>query len=829
MEGSLPELLAPAGGPAEFNAALAAGADAIYCGFGSTFNARRGAESFSSGTFKDACRKAHLAGVRVYVTVNVAIRDEEMPVVLALVRRVWLLGADAVIIQDWGLLSQITKRWPDIECHVSTQANVHDARATRWCGELGVARVTLSRELSLAEIETIAHTGVELECFCHGAICICYSGICHMSSCAGNRSANRGACAQPCRLPYELVDEQGRVLSTPERGRPLCPKDYYSFDLLERLISTGVRSLKVEGRLKGPDYLVSVIGAYREQLDDFRAGVKPSSDQLQKRRTRLKRAFNRDFTDAYLLGTSGDELMSYERSNNRGEIVGEVVESWSLGSTKVRRGGRGGGRERLRTIHVAQTRVLLHKPVAEGDLLEVRPQSDFNQFLTTFAPCDANSGQTIDCKTKRAMENGSVVRVIRSKKAMGNGASAASLEVPRKRAVNVAIRAKKGRPFEVELRTVDGVGHAVAAGFVVEAARTRAVSETDLVEHVGRMGATPFEPVSFEVELDEGCGMRFSEVHEVRARACKTLEQRLLEPYERRSLPGAPSFEKLQRELDLQSASSLSADLQQSIELCALVSSPVMAAVARNAGATRIYASSDALEEGAWSGEVIPHLDEVCREGDHVRLAPWVAKGKPVAVGNVSELVLARKRGATPEIRGCIPVHNKSCVKALVDAGACGIWLSPELSMSEIEVLGASSPVPLGYVVYGRTRAMTCEHCVLQVADQCVDSCGHCSLRARKLFLRDDKGSLYPVQTDLRGRSRVYSSHSLDATPFVAELIQAGIRRLGIDCTLLSANETEDAILRVVRAIHSYRHGEQSVCGKQGQELNAGHLFSPIL
>ena len=169
----VPELLAPAGGPEPFDAALAAGADAIYCGLGNDFNARRGARNFTDETFAEACRRAHLAGVRVYVTVNVAVSTSELPRVLELVRRAWLLGADAFIIQDWGLLAEVRRTWPQIETHVSTQANVHDARGVAWCRDLGVDRVTLSRELSLPEIARISREGVELECFGHGALCFC--------------------------------------------------------------------------------------------------------------------------------------------------------------------------------------------------------------------------------------------------------------------------------------------------------------------------------------------------------------------------------------------------------------------------------------------------------------------------------------------------------------------------------------------------------------------------------------------------------------------------------------------------------------------------------
>ena len=164
----VPELLAPAGGPEPFNAALAAGADAIYCGVGNDFNARRGAKNFDDESFAAACRRAHVAGARVYVTVNVAVSTAELPRVLELVRRTWLLGADAFIIPDWGLLAEVRRRWPQIETHVSTQANVHDARGVAWCRDAwGVDRVTLSRELSLAEIARIVHVGLRGDVHLH--------------------------------------------------------------------------------------------------------------------------------------------------------------------------------------------------------------------------------------------------------------------------------------------------------------------------------------------------------------------------------------------------------------------------------------------------------------------------------------------------------------------------------------------------------------------------------------------------------------------------------------------------------------------------------------
>ena len=829
----MPELLAPAGGPEPFNAALAGGADAIYCGLGNDFNARRGAKNFDDESFSAACRRAHLAGARVYVTVNVAISTDEMPRVLELVRRAWGLGADAFIIQDWGLMAEIRRRWPEVETHVSTQANVQDARGVAWCRDVwGVDRVTLSRELSLEEVSRIAEEGVELECFGHGALCFCYSGVCLMSSLAGGRSANRGLCAQPCRLPYDLVDEDGQVLEIPgvatqglpekNRGvggtRLLCPKDYCTVDHLAEMRDAGVGSLKVEGRMKAPDYVFSVVSAYRGALDALAAGEKDGRLEAVRHR-QLKRAFNRDFTDSYLWGRSDNDMMSYERSNNRGEVVGEVVGSRELEDAVVRRGGGSGGRERLRRHTRADVEVRLSAPVGAGDLLEIRPVDDPTQFLTAPAPADAEAGETVTCRTARPMPVGSVVRVIRSQRALDDAARVADKDVVRRRPVRVRVTARLGEPFAVELACVDGAATARAEGFVVEAARTKAVTGEDLVEHVGRMGQSPFEPVGWDVELDPGCGMGFSAVHKVRAEACRLLEEALLAPYASRvACKGDRHFCTHRRRRAKVPVPFAHA--------CALVMTLECAESALAAGATRVYAPADELAEGSWPEGVIPWLDEVCREGDHPRLDPWARAGEPVAVGNVSELALAAQRGAAPEVRSCIPVHNASCVAALEEAGAAGLWLSPELTLDEVCALARVATVPVGLAVFGRERVMTSEHCVLQALGKCVHDCRRCALRRRRLSLRNIDGKELPVRTDVNGRSRIFSANPLDATPQAAELIAAGVSRLLVDGQLMDAAEVGAAVARTVRAIEAARDGRRPAQRVSG--ATSGHLFAGI-
>lgn len=881
------ELLAPAGGPEPFRAALAAGADAIYCGVGNDFNARRGADNFTFDTFEAACREAHLAGARVYVTINIVIKTDEMNRALALVYQTARRGADAFIVQDWGLLSEIHTRWPELELHVSTQANIHDTRGVIWCREHSAQRVTLSRELSIDEIAAISRVGVDLEVFGHGALCFCYSGVCQLSSTTGRRSANRGLCAQPCRLPYELVDETGKLLSAVGRTRPLCPKDACTATDIDALMAAGVHALKIEGRMKAPDYVWNVVSAYREQIPQNRdmaevasvsASISASASVLssapesssasaslptaRQRRLaastgsghtsfneafhapklgstplsravqhRLKRVFNRDFTDAYLHGTSNDDMMSYERSNNRGELVGTVVSS--SGGTQQRRDGKGALHKNPRqNRHAVTCLVTIHldESVGEGDLLELRPQTQADAFLTTTAPRDAVAGETIVCHVARQMPVDCPVRLIRSKAAHDQAHEAISRERVCRRSVDVHITAYQGEPFSVQLvcvdRPRDKQGHliqATAHGFIVEPARTRSVSVDDLIEHVGRMGTSAFAPRHIDVDLDANCGMGFSAVHAVRAHACELLEQAILAPWVERAehLARPPKRGHTSVRVSRQSTAPTLAP-----EVCALVASPEAARRAQEAGTTRLYASSDAMEYGTWPAECIVVLDEICRESDHARLDSYICPQQSVAVGNISELAYAAQLGARPEIRSCIPVHNTSCLTALERSGAAGVWLSGELTLEEIAQLAPAAHVPVGLVVSGRPRAMTSEHCVLQTANACIHNCSKCTLRQQTLYLRNKEGDLLPVQTDPHGRSRIYGATPLDITPQIAELLDAGISRFAVDASLLNEDETAASVSRLHRALAAALQGRTPP--ERKVHTTTGHLFVGI-
>ena len=306
-----PELLAPAGGMRELMAAVQSGADAVYLG-AAEFSARAGASNFSYDELRAAVRYCHIYGVKVHCALNTLIKENEIGSAVAAAVNMYDCGVDAIIIQDLGLAAYLRKALPDIELHASTQMTVTSLEGVRYLSGHGFSRVVLARELSMSEIEAIAkNTDTELEVFVHGAICMCYSGQCLMSSILGGRSGNRGRCAQPCRLKYEL-SKNG---SGEACAYALSPKDMALISQLPELTRIGVASLKIEGRLKSAEYVSAVTGIYRKYLDD--PGKVTEEDMKE-----LEAAFSRSgFTDGYFTGRLGRDMMAHDNpANNSGSV-----------------------------------------------------------------------------------------------------------------------------------------------------------------------------------------------------------------------------------------------------------------------------------------------------------------------------------------------------------------------------------------------------------------------------------------------------------------------------------------------------------------------------
>lgn len=296
------ELLSPAGGWEAMVAAVQNGADAVYMGFGG-LNARRSARNFTDEEFRAAVAYCHLRGVKVYLTLNTLVTDRELPAAAQALQKASDMGVDAILIQDWGVWRLAREIAPEVPLHASTQMSLHTLGGACRAAELGLERVVLARELSRRDIHTITRgCPAEIEVFGHGALCMCYSGQCEMSAVIGGRSGNRGACAQPCRLPYGVNEKAAG-------GHPLSLKDANLADYVQELEQMGVACLKLEGRMKRPEYVAVITGIYRRLLDEKRGPSREESRQLEA-------AFSRSgFTDGYYKGRTGPEMFGTRPEN----------------------------------------------------------------------------------------------------------------------------------------------------------------------------------------------------------------------------------------------------------------------------------------------------------------------------------------------------------------------------------------------------------------------------------------------------------------------------------------------------------------------------------
>ena len=314
--GKIPELLAPAGSYEGLKAVIAAGADAVYIG-GSRFGARAYADNPEEDQLIDAIEYAHLRGVKVYLTVNTLLKEDELESLPDWIRPYVERGVDAVLVQDFGVLRILRKHFPQLVLHASTQMCVSGPEGAKLLSSCGISRIVPARELSIRELKTLKEeSGLEVECFIHGALCYCYSGLCLFSSIAGGRSGNRGRCAQPCRL-LGLVDDRhfdGRtsIMEEPEARHFLSPKDLNTLSLLPELIEAGIDSFKIEGRMKQPEYAAGVVSVYRKHLDLLVSGkMREHQQSLKEDNQVLYDLYNRNgFTDGYFTRHNGKSMMA---------------------------------------------------------------------------------------------------------------------------------------------------------------------------------------------------------------------------------------------------------------------------------------------------------------------------------------------------------------------------------------------------------------------------------------------------------------------------------------------------------------------------------------
>lgn len=825
------ELLAPAGSREALVAAVENGANAIYLA-GNAFGARAYASNFDREALREAIHFAHLRKVAIHVTVNTIVADEEMGPLRDYLRFLYEAGADAVLVQDLGVARVAHETVPDLPLHASTQMSVSSLEGVRALAELGFTRVVLARELSLKEIRHIcAHASVEIETFMHGALCVCYSGQCLMSSMIGGRSGNRGRCAQPCRLPYTLVDEKGQdVLGDKAGSYLLSPRDLSTIDVIPDLIEAGVSSLKIEGRMKRPEYVATVVRTYREAIDTYYAGK--GYAVTQEERDDLAQIFNRDFTTAYLEGRPGKAMMSDRRPNNRGLLIGRVTAyDWDRRIVTVKLSGRLGLGDQVDfwvKVGGRVTATISALTDAKGRAVEEGQAGDTVSFAIPSAVRDHD--RVFKVYDARLME--------RAKETYASGAPVRRIPVA------IEVRAAIGEPLTVTLCDAEGHRGEGRTDFIGEPARKRPLSEETVRKQVSRLGTSVYEMKSLHCDIAGEVMVPMSEINEARRKAVEALDALRLKEIEAREHRPEPKF-----------TDRIARPTPKKAHFLVAVDTLGKAEAALAAGADGILFGGESYEhrviapeeyERAWqmAREAGARIDfntpRIVHDGQqkHVeRLLDAFAAFPPdaVHVHNIAMLALVRRlTDFAIHADYSLISYNKQTLAFLKDYGASGATLSPELTAKEIRQLAKESPLPLTCIVHGRLELMVSNYCV---TGSFLGGCGEgpCTQPCTRghFALKDRKDALFPLAMDQFCHMHVLNSKVLSMMLHAMKFRTAGIETMQIEAKAMGEKEIA-AIVKAYRKAMTFPEEPAEdqlswIHEQEGKDITRGHYFRGVL
>lgn len=699
------ENLAPAGNWDALRSAVAAGADAVYLGY-AAYSARAGAGNFDEQQLRDAVRFAHLHHVRVHVTVNTLIKDGELAGVVDVLRLLSEIRVDAVLVQDLGVLRMARRCFPDLPIHASTQMAIHNATGVRFCRNQGMTRAVLARECSAAEIALAAKEGIEIEVFGHGAQCVAVSGECLFSSVVGGRSGNRGRCAQPCRLLYTYRGKTAAWLS---------PRDVCMRDDLPELNKAGVASIKLEGRLKRPEYVATIANSYRNAIDAMDNGHFRKADEAEM--TGLRQIFSRGgFMRGYAMGAEDAGVIDPVRVSHGGVKIGRV--EFAAGN---------------------MARVRLERSLDDGDGLQIRTAQGDAELI--YAGHDTEAGQIAvvrlrpDIRTKAGDE----VYRLTSEKQLQWARSLAIPAIP----ADMALIAYPGKPLALTM--TDGESSVTVTGDTVAPAQSRAMSEEDARRSLGKLSDTPFSLRTLTVQT-AGAFVPVSALNQLRREACQQLAEARIAAFTRKAEREEPADDLIYP--DTPDAPSM-----------AIVRTREQADAMQGAADLLVWYPedfrADALESGLrdMPDGVWLQLPTVCEEKTLDLLCDFVQRnaGKlgGIVLGSVGQL--GRTWNVPMGAGSGIPVMNRRAAQFLLEQGCRFVTASSELSGAELRTLMQNHP-PVVVPAYGREQLMLLHHCPARTylgLTKGHAACRMCDQHSPDALagqtLTDRRGTVYPL------------------------------------------------------------------------------------
>ncbi|MDU5645906.1 MAG: U32 family peptidase [Veillonella sp.] len=813
QKGFIMELLAPAGTMENFMAALESGADAIYLG-GKVFNARAHATNFGIDELREAVRLAHILDVSVYVTVNILIGDTELKDLEQYIKDLDSIGVDAIIVQDLAV-AEIAKRVaPNIHLHGSTQMTAATLDAVRFYESLGFTRVVLARELSLKEIQHICkHCKAEIEVFVHGALCVCYSGQCLMSSFIGGRSGNRGACAQPCRLPYELLDSKGESVLPKHEAYLLSPKDLNYSEHMNELVAAGVTSFKVEGRMKKVSYVRQVIGTYREILDE--------ASIHENQRKALASGFNRGFSTAYLEDTVGRQMMTVVAPNHQGKPIGESY-------TKK-----------------GEVYLSLTEPIEQGSLVKILQSNGSVTYYTVDDEWTCVSDTLYKGRPAEGLAVGQLYLASTPKNTKSRGLQ----EFTRKYDMSVYLSVgSDGETNYTELTAIldSGLSVTVTNEYVPAIANKVPTSLEKVTEQLGRLGNTLFR-LSY-VDIPDGPYMwPASVLNALRRDAVTALETALIthhvESWQALQVIGDVDYDfKAQHELSYDTCPMISARVDEIEGVKAAISG----------GAQKIVFGGDRLSRTPYALSIYDEVARLCAQSDvictfatprvvkddeveaykHTLEAIVQAHPDSISIHVPQALLWLRELGYTGAIEADtgLNIFNTPTLHFWEQLHISCVNPSQELTLKQITELAKHSHVPIETMIHGYTEMMISEYCAI-ASFVGTGSKVNCPMPCVKesYSLKDRKGEIFPIRTDPYCRMHIMNSHEMDMRAYVPMLLQKGISILRVDGRHMKPSYVKDIVSQYVGIATGTMEAPPKKIDSQGESITRGHYFRGIL
>lgn len=776
------ELLAPAGDLTCLRAAVENGADAVYFGLDCGFNARARAGNFSLRELPAAMRLLHERGMRGYLTLNTLAFTDELKELETLIRQITDAEVDAVLVQDLGVAQLIRSTSPELALHASTQMTLATAEAIQIASRLGIERVVLPRELSLEQISLIhAQTSMELEAFVHGALCVAWSGQCLTSEALGGRSANRGQCAQACRLPYQIICD-GQHVETGSQQYLLSPQDLAAFPLLGEMLQAGVRSFKIEGRLKTPEYVANITRHYRQALDDAIAGLSVAFPTRQVQE--MEQSFSRGFSTGWLQGHDHKALVPATSSSKRGVLLGEVVRvledavlvklqySIRAGDGVVFDGDRYRGTEQGgRVYHVRKDGVLQHQQVETGTV-----ELSFDNRAIQLH--QVTPGQLI-WKTDDPRLNEELRRTFTGPDPI------------RRVALHLQVTAVPGKPLRITGKADNGCTCEVFSEQTLEPARRHPLTSETLREQLGRLGGSLFQLSTLQAEISGTPMIPLSVLGKLRKEMLQQLQHSL--PVQSRTLAAPNQLQKLQSALQTALPVTVPEESLPPVQLSVLCRTLPQLQAAISCGADRLIADFQDLREyrpavqlaAAAAIPLAVATTRIIKPGEQGLLA-MILKAKPatVLVRNLSSLRFFQEAGIATVGDYSLNVTNELTAGFLIRQGLQSLTPSYDLNRDQLLDLVANVPPAwLEVVIHQHMPMFHMEHCVFcAMLSPGTDhtNCGR-PCDTHQVDLRDRTDMDHPLVADIGCRNTLFNMIPQSSAEIVPQLLQYGVRRFRVE------------------------------------------------